>query len=49
MIAQAVVRLLNEDKKEFEKWAEKATDAYKKDKHLYVTVKDILKHKGVVG
>lgn len=46
LLGRALTRLLNGDKQEFQKLAELAEHKYKRDKHLYVTVKEILESKG---
>lgn len=45
LLSRAITRLLNGDRHEFEKLATKAEDKHKKDRHLYVTVEEILKAK----
>lgn len=49
LVAQAVVQYLNGDMEKFEKWRDMAVRAYETDKHLYVTIRDILENKGLVG
>jgi hypothetical protein len=42
LLGRAITRLLAGDKAEFERLAVKAEDKHKKDRHLYVTVREIL-------
>ena len=42
LLGRAITRLLAGDKAEFERLAVKAEDKHKKDRHLYVTIQEIL-------
>ena len=42
LLGRAIARLLTGDKAEFQKLAAKAEDKHKKDRSLYVTVREIL-------
>ena len=42
LLGRAITRLLAGDKAEFEGLAVKAEDKHKKDRHLYVTIQEIL-------
>jgi len=46
LLGRALTRLLNGDKEEFNRLTKLAEHEYKKDNHLYVTVKEILESKG---
>ena len=45
LLSRAIIRLLHGDRHEFEKLATRAEDKHKKDRHLYVTVEEILEVK----
>lgn len=47
MVAKAVILYLNGDMEKFERWKNMAINAYEMDKHLFVSIGDRLKHKGV--
>ena len=47
LLGRAIARLLAGDKAEFERLAVKAEDKHKKERHLYVTVEEILDAKRV--
>lgn len=42
LLGRAITRLLAGDRTEFEKLATIAEEKYRKDRHLYVTVREIL-------
>ena len=42
LLGRAITRLLAGDRTEFEKLAVEAEQKYRKDRHLYVTVREIL-------
>ncbi len=42
LLGRAITRLLVGDRQEFYKLATKAEEKYRKDRHLYVTVREIL-------
>ena len=42
LLGRAITRLLAGDRTEFEKLAVEAEQKYRKDRHLYVTIKEIL-------
>lgn len=46
LLGRALIRLLNGNKQEFQKLVRLAEHKYKRDKHLYVTIKEILESKG---
>ncbi len=47
LLGRAIMRLLAGDRTEFEKLAVEAEQEYRKDKHLYVTIQEILDTKVV--
>lgn len=47
LLSRAIMRLLAGDRTEFEKLAVEAEQKYRKDKHLYVTIQEILDAKVV--
>jgi hypothetical protein len=42
LLGRAITRLLSGDRTEFEKLATIAEEKYRKDRHLYVTIQEIL-------
>ena len=46
---RAIIRHLDGNKEKANKYANQATELYKKDKHLYVSIEDILKSKGEIA
>ena len=42
LLGRAITRLLVGDRQEFYKLATKAEEKYRKDRHLYVTIQEIL-------
>lgn len=42
LLGRAIARLMNGDWHEFYKLATKAEEKYRKDRHLYVTIQEIL-------
>ena len=47
LLGRAITRLLSGDRTEFEKLATSAEEKYRKDRHLYVTIQEILDAKAV--
>lgn len=48
-LARAIIRHLHGDKPKANEYAKQATELYKQNKHLYVSIKDILREKGEAG
>jgi hypothetical protein len=46
-LAKAIIHHLNGNKEQYEKHARQATELYKRDKHLYVPIEEILREKGI--
>jgi hypothetical protein len=49
LLGRAITKLLAGDRMEFEKLAVEAEQKYRKDRHLYVTVREILDAKRTTG
>ena len=45
-LARAIIRHLDGNKEKANKYANQATEMYKKQKHLYVPIEEILRSKG---
>lgn len=45
-LARAIIHHLNGDREQFSKYAKQAYELYKKDKHLYVPIGEIIEAKG---
>jgi hypothetical protein len=45
-LAKAIIRHLDGNKEKAKKYAKQATELYKKDKHLYVPIREIIEAKG---
>ncbi len=45
-LARAIIHHLDGSKEQFKKYANKATEIYKQERHLYVPIEDILRAKG---
>ncbi|HZK34150.1 MAG TPA: hypothetical protein VFD33_02415 [Bacillota bacterium] len=49
LLGRAITRLLSGDRARFEKLAIKADEKHKRDRHLYVTIGEILTAKRMMG
>jgi hypothetical protein len=45
-LARAIIRHLDGDKERFNRYAERAHELYKREKHLYVSIQEIIEAKG---
>lgn len=48
-VARAIVNHLDGDMDKFKEFTTKAMELYKRDKHLYVSIEDILRVKGDIA
>ena len=48
-LARAIIRHLDGDTEKANKYANQATELHKKDRHLYVSIEEILRSKGAVS
>lgn len=48
-LARAIIHHLDGDRKKFEKYANQAYELYKQEKHLYVSIGEIIKTKGEIA
>lgn len=46
-LAKAIIHHLSGNTEQYEKYAQQATELYKRDKHLYVPIEEILSEKGI--
>ena len=46
---RAIIRHLDGDREQSKEYAKQATELYKQDKHLYVSIEDVIRAKGEIA